>query len=375
MTFSYSGIVNYGKVTLPSVESWGQNNNILRDPPRSITTRRIDKVTDTSMLDQEIDKSSERVAESIRVYPRGANVMVGVSYNNQGSKFGNQQAKLPYRVMKDGVFRPPILRPVNLYPLSRLPRNNTTVDPIAYTADFAKKIMCPGSAKDYRAVKDHLLQVETTAAKGLPIRKPSEIGVAQNIVGTKIHYDTQTMKTQRIERPVEVGVRQALQTPLNAEAFSNIKYFAHTNDQTKKYTDHAVHNDVLRGSSRTNPSQKRSVQVVDSKISYHANPRVHAQAQSNIKSNVTKHVLHEYREARVKPELRGEIHVNTSGSRLYNAAQTIRPTATNYHLPQKPQKGGQLTNPAIPTFDRTWGNPTPKLKSNSFHALMVKNNQ
>lgn len=370
MTISYSGIVNYGKVTLPSVESWGQNNNILRDPPRSITTRRIDKVTDTSMVDVEIDKSSERVAESIRVYPRGANVMVGVSYNNQGNnKFGNPQAKLPYRVMKDGVFRPPVLRPVDRFPLSRLPRNNTTVDPIAYTADYMKKIMCPGTAKDYRAVKNDVLHVQTEAVKGLPIRKPSEIGVTQNIVGTKIHYDTQAIKTQRIERPSEVGVRQALQTPLNAEAFSNIKYFAHDNGQTQKYTKNTVHTDTLHAFSRTNPSQNRYVKPVDSTVSVQMNPRVLAQAQSNPKANTTKHVQHEVREMRAKPELRGEIHANASGSQMYNR-QTVRPTATTFVLPQKPARGGQASNPAIPSFDRSWVQPT--LKSNTFNHLMRK---
>ena len=37
---SYSGITNYGKATLPSVDSWGTNMNILKDPPKSITTRK-----------------------------------------------------------------------------------------------------------------------------------------------------------------------------------------------------------------------------------------------------------------------------------------------------------------------------------------------
>ena len=42
--FSYSSIVNNGKVTLPSVDTWGTNMNIIRDPPKSIMTRRRDKV-------------------------------------------------------------------------------------------------------------------------------------------------------------------------------------------------------------------------------------------------------------------------------------------------------------------------------------------
>ena len=36
---SYSALINNGKITLPSVTTWGTNMNILRDPPKSITTR------------------------------------------------------------------------------------------------------------------------------------------------------------------------------------------------------------------------------------------------------------------------------------------------------------------------------------------------
>lgn len=400
MPISYSGIVNYGKATLPSVESWGSNNNILRDPPRSITTRRVDKVTDSSMLDQEIDKSSERVAESIRVYPRGANVMVGVSYNNQGLQAGGQQAKLPYRVARDGAFRPPILRPVNLYPLSRLPRNNTRVDPVAYTADFQKKILCQGSAKDYRSVKNDLLQVQTEAPKGQPIRRPTQVPVHENIVDTKIHYDTQATKTQRVERPVEigvgqnilddtlhaeaitlkvqnvdrpkeVGVRQNIQTPVTAEAFSNIRYFNYsTSAETKKYTKDSVHDSTLQYDFTANPSQNRHVVPVQSKIVYHANPRVQAKAHSNVKGQTTKHSRHEYQEARMKEVLRGQLQVNHSGSGLFNP-NTIRPTSTHKYLPQKPQMGGHTSNPLIPNVNRTVS--TPKLKSHNFSQLMKKN--
>ena len=47
---SYSGITNYGVVTLPATGGWNTNNNILRDPSKSITTRRIDKVGDNNNL-------------------------------------------------------------------------------------------------------------------------------------------------------------------------------------------------------------------------------------------------------------------------------------------------------------------------------------
>ena len=54
---SYSGISNYGKVTLPSVEAGLGSMNILRDPPKSIMTRRIDKVGETSSITEMIDLS------------------------------------------------------------------------------------------------------------------------------------------------------------------------------------------------------------------------------------------------------------------------------------------------------------------------------
>lgn len=232
---SYSGITNYGKASLPSVESWGTNNNILRDPPRSITTRRIDKVSDTSIIEQEQQDSSNRVAESILQFPRGVNPMVSVNYgyngggfrtggttvpvfNSQGTQVGtgfmsgNVQAKLPYRVVEDGAFRPPIRRQEDLYPLSRLPRNNTYVDPIAYTPDFTKMITCRGTAKDYRNVKNELLQVQTEAAKHKldHSKKVFTPGTAQDYRSVKnstLDIKIPGIKIQKVEKPVQVSTR------------------------------------------------------------------------------------------------------------------------------------------------------------------------
>ena len=138
---SYSGIIGYGKVTLPSVESWGTNMNILKDPPKSIVTRRIDRVGETSSITTMQDESTDRVCEAISVYPRGVNPMVGVMYSNHqttglpsGSASGNDRctvpaASMPYKILEGGVFRPPMEygMPARLLPLSRLPRLNTSV--------------------------------------------------------------------------------------------------------------------------------------------------------------------------------------------------------------------------------------------------------
>ena len=65
---SYSGLIGHGKVTLPSVSTWGTNMNILRDPPKSVYTRKIDRVGQTSSITEMIDESGDRACEAIRVF-------------------------------------------------------------------------------------------------------------------------------------------------------------------------------------------------------------------------------------------------------------------------------------------------------------------
>lgn len=124
---SYSGLRTSAKVTLPSVESWNTNMNILRDPVKSIFTRRKDKVGDTQEILLAQEDSGDRIAECINVYARGVNPMVSVSYDNYGNNAGMRSSisqksggvKLPY---KPEVFYPPVFRQEDLVPLSRQPR-------------------------------------------------------------------------------------------------------------------------------------------------------------------------------------------------------------------------------------------------------------
>ena len=64
-TLSYSGLTNFGKMTLPSVETWGSNMNILRDPPKGIYTRKINKVGQTSEITEMIDEAGRDSGFSI----------------------------------------------------------------------------------------------------------------------------------------------------------------------------------------------------------------------------------------------------------------------------------------------------------------------
>jgi hypothetical protein len=101
MSISYSGIVNYGKVTLPSVDTWSTNMNIMRDPPKSITTRKIDKVGETMAISEAIDASGDRTSEAITRYAKGVNPMVSVQYN--GSSISSLSSRERWCVQTPGT--------------------------------------------------------------------------------------------------------------------------------------------------------------------------------------------------------------------------------------------------------------------------------
>ena len=159
MSFSYSGLTNYGKNGAPSdIAGWYNANNIVQDPPSSIQTRRIDKVQETSAFTDLMDMQTDRLADSIRVFARGVNPCVGVSYQNNGG----QQASLPYKVAVNGAFRPPILRQEDLLPLSRMNRNATSMSTYIVAPDFSKRIYsCNPSAENLAEVRNTISHGES----------------------------------------------------------------------------------------------------------------------------------------------------------------------------------------------------------------------
>jgi hypothetical protein len=189
-------------VTLPSVESWGTNMNILRDPPKALFTRRIDKVGQTQDITRMIgEDSGDRICEMIKVYPRGINPMVSVSYSNYGTNGGQNrqttnagswgsnkscndgrspyigQAKLPIPLIDNGSFRPPVLRQEDLLPLSRLPVTNISAFSQPGFVSFAKTMECP-SADKIRQIQEKLhISVRPTAILNIqtPVIEPFEI--------------------------------------------------------------------------------------------------------------------------------------------------------------------------------------------------------
>lgn len=138
---SYSGLKSYGKSTLPSVEGWGTNMNIIRDPVKSITTRRRDKVGDNNQITNMIDESGDRMCEAIRLYAAGSNPFATVTMNNYNTRGGYNSgtaAYLPHRIMNDGAFRPPLVTLEQQVPLSRMPRGWTSVKTSSTKIDHSK---------------------------------------------------------------------------------------------------------------------------------------------------------------------------------------------------------------------------------------------
>lgn len=163
---SYSCLKNSAKVTLPSVEMWSESMNVLRDPPKGIHTRRIDKVGQTQSILNAQDESGDRISEAILPFCRGINPMVAVSFDNysnnggRGSPFQNTKAvSLPYKVQ---TVRPPVQRQEDLLPLSRLPRNWF----YAYSnPEFPGVVQATQCNETKRSVHQDILHPQATATK------------------------------------------------------------------------------------------------------------------------------------------------------------------------------------------------------------------
>ena len=288
MSISYSGIIGNGsgKVTLPSVDSWGTNMNILRDPPKSIQTRQHNNhILMTSEITQMIQDSGDRMNEAIQVYPRGVNPMVDVSYdnygNNGGQRRGNKnsaglvdnssnsgkQSYLPYRIMQGGAFRPPSRDQRELLPLSRLPRAWTSSYTQPGFADFTKKLQTPSpNEKGTKKSEDVLrwsirptstykietplvetYEVKNVIKKILPVPKTSGIQPQQRYNG-------------EIAEPIHRVISEPRKPEINLNKGTSEFYIDAQLDHmnTGKYT----HN-ILQGEKDTNKSRNIQSTPID----------------------------------------------------------------------------------------------------------------
>jgi len=294
---TYSGIVGYGKVNLPSVESWGTNNNILRDPPRSLYTRRIDKVGDTSEITQMIEESGDRIApinEVILTYARGVNPMVAVDYSNNGNNGGQRrggpsttgltwgstnsgkQSYLPYRILDKGAFRPPIIDQRSLLPLSRLPRVWTSSYTSPGFTDFSKKASCaqPEIDTETKGIKNSqqmlrgnmreknckpTFQLETNISNGMTLGNGNIIEgfEVRSVIRNPLKYELSSGKQSQTRLNGEMGapVKQILITPLKVQGSTNIVSYKKDIQSDNSINEERYIHDKLSGSFSTNKSR------------------------------------------------------------------------------------------------------------------------
>lgn len=295
MSISYSAITNHGKVTLPSVETWGTNMNILRDPPKSITTRKIDKVGNTSELTQMIQESGDRSSEAIRVYARAVNPMVSVSYDNYGNNGGQRNgttkgnAFLPHRIMRDGAFRPPIRDQRQLLPLSRLPRAWTSSYTQPGFSDFSKKAMCP--TDDLKGVKkaDQMLNAyarPTSIYKmEMPIIENYEITrVIKNPI--MVNYQTEKQSKVRLNGDFGIPTKEINLNPLKINTKLNKSGYTKNNDveaNTDKYLQDTLHSDM---DSNINIRYTKNNEDIDQNREYYIQDTLHSNIDSNVSQNI-----------------------------------------------------------------------------------------
>jgi hypothetical protein len=226
---SYSALTSYGKATLPSVEVWNGNFDIIKDPPSGIHTRRIIKVGEDNDLLNWNDDSGSRINEMINVYARGNNPMVSVQYSNHGNTgsglmgrdggtVGSNMSqifttggggKLPYRIMNDGAFRPPILRQEDLLPLSRMPRLCTSITSKRCRVDQTKRIK-PDFVEYFKEIHRDPMKLTVESKRSFkkedPQEPPTNIGlmINGNFITNNVISNTRKLKDTGSQRNIPV---------------------------------------------------------------------------------------------------------------------------------------------------------------------------
>jgi hypothetical protein len=292
---SYSALNTKPKVSLPSVESWGTNMNIMKDPPKSIHTRRIDKVGENSDITKMVgEDSGDRACEAIRVYPRGINPAVGVSMDNYGMNGGQNplssalsvyggQSYYPHRIMRDGVFRPPVLSQRELLPLSRLPRTQFSAVTNPSFISYAKR---QANVDRCKAIRPEML---TTCVK------PNAVYNINVPIQEKKHFSE--IIDPLYAGPVSSGIRGGDKTYLTVKTpeghidqnYVTVPYATNLSNPYVKdgESNHNVQlaRDLPFYSARTNKSQNIQVGILQNTIKpYEKNVPVHS-ARTAVTSN------------------------------------------------------------------------------------------
>jgi hypothetical protein len=166
--------------------------------------------------------------------------------------------------MKDGAFRPPVIRQEQTMPLSRQPRAWTTAMTQPGFADYSKKARVCGTAKDFREVHNETLQacVHPTATFNLqkPVQQTYEVKhVIQPVISNDVFSGVRSMDwtTQHVQEPT----KEVLDMALHAFAQSNASQNKYVNNSSLS-TEPFIQNHLL-AEAYTNPSQNINVTSLD----------------------------------------------------------------------------------------------------------------
>jgi hypothetical protein len=250
----YSAISTHKNFSVTETVGWGGNLNIVKDPPRSVMTRKITKVgMDNSLLDS-IDGSGDRICEGVNKYARGVNPMVSVQYGNYNSGSSSQaQPSLVNKIMDKGSFRPPIIPLEARLPLSRQNRIKTCNITNPMINDYSKVSRGEYDKNLAKSIKD-LVNVKDVESRVQNIKhshqsmNPDQFVKAQVIhtpqtAGVKnIRYTQQTMNPENF-------IRNDLVKTSHTSGVQNIKY-----NLQNLNPEQFVRNSVLNTSANATPS-------------------------------------------------------------------------------------------------------------------------
>lgn len=351
-------------VTLPSVETV----NILRDPPKGIYTRKIDKVGQTSEITEEIGDSGNRICDVIKLYPRGIDPMKTINFSNNGtsggqvryrggsltanggitSSFGSGGTKFPYRVVRDGAFRPPIWTPQDLLPLSRLPRAWTYAATNPGFPDFQRRNDCYNK----RIIKEETINtcVRPTAVYNIQVPLTSAPFELRQIIENPLKYSTTSgvrtldiLNVENVSPTSGVIVEDKVYESVTSNPGSN-KSLVY--GEAIIPVENFINEDISKGSYTSTPFFEKEDRNISDNI-YLQNKTPLTEAYTNI-SDMTK-----YRniESETIKELDRNVPCYSAVSNVSNI-QGTQLMNTNYNLHPKISKGGFEGKGIMPKEDR-----------------------
>jgi hypothetical protein len=318
MSLSYSAIIGHKKVSCPSVEGWGTNMKIQKDPPKSITTRRIEKVSETNDTFIQSSESLDRMVENISYFAKGINPSVSVDYGNYGNNGGQNRvttggisektssgdklhsghAYLPFTVNKDGAFRPPVKAPFDLLPLSRIPRATTSATTNKFIVDFSKTSQFPSGIS--RSINENIITRNIVPSATYKINpspiKPYEV---KYVIKNKLQFDenagntgnrTMDITSQIVKVPtkeINQNLIRSKNVISNNGTSSNLKYADFSNMNTGKYTQDTLHSSVVSNIS-SNLNKTNVEDLIGFDVKKNIQNSLHSSVASNISSNLNK---------------------------------------------------------------------------------------